>query len=590
MDTIPSLFSGSTTIEEGTRIADRYVVTGRLGAGGMGVVLKVADSKLHDEEVALKLLNPVHTGADPTTLKRMVNEVVVARSLTHPNIVRIHDIGETEQGCTYITMEYVKGQPLDELVKSRGNTGLPMATTIKFLSEILEGVAYAHKRGIIHRDIKPANILLTDEGEIKIVDFGLARSSGTDMSLTKTGEAVGTPAFMAPEQFRGAGIDQRADVYALGIMAYQLATGNLPFNCETFFDMALKHMNSPLPNFAQESGNVPAWFEEIVQKAAAKKPEDRYFDASEFLEALAKHSDDSVQNVTRLMRLSGAHGESLDSVYRLKSVHAENNEARVEEGTETATASRKFTQSPLFLGLSSLSILFVLALIGWNTFSASPDESPVTVASSSPEIAAKKAEIKEKKAQEAKEQMAKDLRSELDSYVAALPIDSMVLPEERETKPEKAPVVSKETPAAQKPVAAPASVTPPPRNIAAPTRNLAVASVRNTRAPRQGVDLLGTARKAYTGEMKPIGGGGSPRTLTLDIAVNGNQVSGKAVIKGLGNFDVVGQKTARGYDMTLVGRAIEVVLNGGERKERLRGTYSIPKQNKNGSWNARLLR
>ncbi len=587
MDTIPSLFAGSNTIEEGTRIADRYIVTGRLGAGGMGVVLKVADSKLHDEEVALKLLNPVHTGADPTTLKRMVNEVVVARSLTHPNIVRIHDIGETEQGCTYITMEYVKGQPLDEVVKSRGNTGLPMATTIKFLSEILEGVGYAHKRGIIHRDIKPANILLTEEGEIKIVDFGLARSSGTDMSLTKTGEAVGTPAFMAPEQFRGSGIDQRADVYALGIMAYQLATGNLPFNCETFFDMALKHMNSPLPNFAEDSAHVPQWFEEIVKKAAAKKPEDRYFDASEFLEALAKHSDESVQNVTRLMRLSGAQGESLDSVYRLQSVHAENNEARFENDPSTTSSSRGLLQSRFFLGLSSLTIFLVLGLLAWNSFSPEVESAATAKVENTVEIAKKKAEIAAKNAKAEKEKMAKDLRSELDSYVAALPIDSMVLPEERtpEASKEPAPPPAAETKTISKPAPAPAprAVTPAPRNVA-------VAAVRNTRPPSRGVDLLGTGRKAYSGEMKPIGGGGQARTLTLDIAVNGTQVSGTAVIKGMGKFDVVGQKTARGYDMTLVGRAIEVVLNGGERKERLRGTYSIPKQNKNGSWSAALLR
>ncbi|MCB0325835.1 MAG: serine/threonine protein kinase, partial [Bdellovibrionales bacterium] len=244
--------------EPGTLIANRYEVVGRLGAGGMGFVLKAADRKLNGEIVAIKLLNKQVAEENSTVLQRMINEVLIARSLTHPNIVRIHDIGETDDGFTYITMEYVQGQSLAELVASQGTEGLPLPTALKLLCEILEGVGFAHRKGVIHRDLKPANVLITEHGELKIVDFGLARASESDMKLTQTGEAVGTPAFMAPEQFRGGEVDRRTDVYALGIMAYQFVTGSLPFNCRTFFDMALKHINAPLPDFADEAKGIPS--------------------------------------------------------------------------------------------------------------------------------------------------------------------------------------------------------------------------------------------------------------------------------------------------------------------------------------------
>ena len=259
-----------TSFSPGTLIAGRYEIRQKLGAGGMGVVLKAKDQKLNGEEVALKLLKPQHEDEDPMALPRLINEVRLARSLTHPNIVRIHDISETEDGTAYVSMEFIEGTSLADVIAKSKKQGLPFAEAYRILSEIVKGVAFAHGKGIIHRDLKPANILISKSGEIKIADFGIARTIESDIALTRTGEAVGTPAYMAPEQFRGEKLDARCDVYALGILAHQLITGELPFSSKSFFNIALQHMNEELPTFESCGKQVPEWFDAIVMTAAAK--------------------------------------------------------------------------------------------------------------------------------------------------------------------------------------------------------------------------------------------------------------------------------------------------------------------------------
>jgi len=338
-------------------------------------------------------------------------------------------------------------------------------------------------------------------------------------------------------------------------------------------------MNSHLPDFAHPNKQIPAWFEEIVKKAASKKPEDRFQDASEFLLAIAEHAEETASNVTRLMRLSGVNDTSCESVYRMQSVHAENNEVQSPE--IEAGANQKAGTGKRIAQWAGGAVLLVGLGIGATKFTQTdvPAEVPNIALERIAELEKVAAEAKaEKKAKEDKEKLTLALKSELNSYAAAIPMDMMVLPEER--KPKKKPEAKKPT------VANTGQAAPVTNNE--PRVQVASVSTR-TRAPK-GKDLLGVARKAYSGDMKPIGSGGRARTLTLDIAFSGSNISGTATIKGLGSFDVVGKKTTRGYDMTLVGRAIEVVLNGAERKETIRGTYRIPKQNKNGSWKASLLR
>ncbi len=284
-------------IEEGTLVAGRYEVIGRIGTGGMGVVLHVIDRELNDEVVALKLLHP-HLAQDDIVFKRFRNEVLIARTLTHPNIVRIHDIGRDPDGMSYISMELVDGQTLkgklgtkeDERGNSLPGQALPFDEAISDLVQILSGVSYAHSKGIIHRDIKPANVLISKSGEIKLADFGTARILGMDTSLTQSGQMVGTPDYMSPEQIRGETLDEACDIYSLGIMAYELVTGEKPFNADSAVAVAYKHINEPIPDFANEENGIPLWFQEVVKKASAKIKEDRFSTAQEFLMAIIENS------------------------------------------------------------------------------------------------------------------------------------------------------------------------------------------------------------------------------------------------------------------------------------------------------------
>lgn len=205
-----SSYSGSATplhFEPGAVIAGRYVVQGKLGLGGMGLVLKVIDRDLNDELVALKLLH-AHLYEDETVFRRFRNELLVARSLSHPNIVRLHDIGRAPEGFSYISMEFVDGVSLREVVNSavddHGNPcGLAFEKAMGIFLQMLSGVAYAHAKDVIHRDLKPANVLMSKSGEVKLADFGTARILGMDTSLTQTGQSLGTPDYMSPEQIRG---------------------------------------------------------------------------------------------------------------------------------------------------------------------------------------------------------------------------------------------------------------------------------------------------------------------------------------------------------------------------------------------------
>ncbi len=275
--------------EPGVLIADRYEVVSPLGKGGMGLVLRVIDRSLDNEPTALKLLYPHHV-KDPVLFARFRNEVLVARGMAHPNIVRIYDFGSAGKGYYYISMELVQGYSLKDRIYSPHYTELDFPETCRILYEIGQGLAYAHRKGVIHRDIKPDNILMTAGGDVRISDFGLARTVSSDKGFTQTGETVGTPCYMAPEQIRGEKVDCRADIYSLGILAYEMATGSRPFEDESWFALAKMHMQTPMPRFAKEF-DLPVWFEELVLQSSEKRPEDRFQSADEWLDELSTHID-----------------------------------------------------------------------------------------------------------------------------------------------------------------------------------------------------------------------------------------------------------------------------------------------------------
>ncbi len=268
----------------GVTIGRRYQIVDHLGFGAMGLVLKVRDQALDNDLLALKILYP-HLMKDEILFQRFMNEVVVARKLTHPNLVRTHDIGRDERGYYYISMEYVEGRSLEDAIYDKENP-LSFDDALHILREIAGGLAYAHEQGVVHRDLKPANVMLTADGRLKIADFGLAEAVWMNKGLTKTGESVGTPAYMAPEQIQGQDVDGRADIYSFGIIAYEIVSQDRPFKDENWFKMAAQHILEPLPDTIGQNFVLPAWYDPFVKKCCAKKAADRFQSTTEIVEVL----------------------------------------------------------------------------------------------------------------------------------------------------------------------------------------------------------------------------------------------------------------------------------------------------------------
>ncbi len=301
MDTPGSPGSSSNSpadLRSGELIAGRFEICERLGTGGMGLVYRAIDRDLNDEVVALKILH-AHLASDETIFRRFRNEVLVARSLSHPNIVRTHDIGKAKDGYSYISMEFVDGTSLkehtlkeieaDDGSLSEQQIALPFEYALSIFCQILSGVSYAHGKDIIHRDLKPANVMISKNGEVKLADFGTARILGMDTSITRTGQVVGTPDYMSPEQIRGERLERSCDLYALGIIAYELVVGVKPFVADSPVAVAFKHLNEELPDFDRKRLEVPDWFVDVVKKATAKNADDRYASAAEMAAAIFEH-------------------------------------------------------------------------------------------------------------------------------------------------------------------------------------------------------------------------------------------------------------------------------------------------------------
>lgn len=248
----------------------------------MGVVLKVKDLTLDPEIVALKVLYP-RFAANSTTLARFRREVSLTRRLSHPNIARIFDLGltqDTDTGETlhYLAMEYVKGENLEAKIKAAQPHGLSFDDIPRILHEVAAGLGYAHKNGIVHRDIKPANILIASNNQIKITDFGVARVLDSAEQLTRTNEAIGSPNYMSPEQITAERLDNRADLYSLGIVAFELATGSLPYKGEQWMELVQKHISEDVPQIRAVAPQVeaPVWFQGFVEMMCAKDRSKRF--------------------------------------------------------------------------------------------------------------------------------------------------------------------------------------------------------------------------------------------------------------------------------------------------------------------------
>jgi serine/threonine protein kinase/tetratricopeptide (TPR) repeat protein len=261
----------------GTIFAGRYQLIEEIGRGGMGKVLKALDTKVQ-AKVALKVVRS-DIRERPKMIERFRNELKLARQITHKNVCRMYDLGE-EEGTVFISMEYVPGESLDKIIRMTGP--LPPETVINYCRQIGEGLAEAHKLGVVHRDLKPHNIMIDEGGTVKIMDFGIARSIETK-GLTKDGALIGTPEYMSPEQAQGKSADNRSDMYALGIVMYEMLTGKVPFSGDTPFAIALKQKDeAPVPPIALDD-RILEPLNSIVMKCLEKDPAKRYQSAEEFL-------------------------------------------------------------------------------------------------------------------------------------------------------------------------------------------------------------------------------------------------------------------------------------------------------------------
>jgi non-specific serine/threonine protein kinase len=254
-----------------------YKIIEKLGAGGMGIVYKAQDLKL-DRFVALKFLPP-HLSADETEKQRFIQEAKAASALDHPNICTIYEIGESEENQLFIAMACYEGESLNTKI-NRGP--LKLEEAIDIAGQIASGLERAHESDIVHRDIKPANIIITSRGEVKILDFGLAKLAN-QIRLTKTGTTLGTVAYMSPEQARGEDIDVRADIWSLGVILYEMVSGQLPFSGEYEQSVMYSIINEEPQPLTGLRTDVPPALERIVTKMLAKEPANRYQHADEIL-------------------------------------------------------------------------------------------------------------------------------------------------------------------------------------------------------------------------------------------------------------------------------------------------------------------
>jgi beta-lactam-binding protein with PASTA domain/predicted Ser/Thr protein kinase len=338
----------------------RYRILRKLGAGGMANVYLAEDQEL-GRRVAIKILNDRHAN-DDQFVERFRREAKNAAALSHPNIVSIYDRGEAE-GTYYIAMEYLDGRSLKELIVSRGPA--PVNVALEYARQILSALRFAHRHGIVHRDIKPHNVLVDNEGRVKVTDFGIARAGTSQM--TEAGSIVGTAQYLSPEQARGADVDQRSDLYSLGVVLYELLTGETPFDGDTPVEIAMKHLSAtPEPPSAHRS-DIPRELDWVVTRALAKAPADRYQSADEM--------DADLERVSRGAPLAAATEESSTQVIRRPApgppAAAATAATMIAPRTEPARAAPSFEYEdpvrprPVWPWIAAIAGVIVAAAAGW---------------------------------------------------------------------------------------------------------------------------------------------------------------------------------------------------------------------------------
>ena len=312
-------------IDKGYLLGERYRIIDTLGEGGMANVY-LAEDIILQRKVAVKILR-LDLQNEPQTQARFQREALATSELSHPNIVSVLDVG-TDHGLPYMVMEYVDGPDLKEYI--RQNAPLDLHEVIRIMDQILSAVALAHKHNVIHRDLKPQNILMDKRGNIKIADFGIAVALNQS-SVTQTNSVMGSVHYMSPEQTRGGLVTKQSDIYSLGIILYELITGTVPFNGDTPVSIALKHAQEPIPSIRKKDQSVPQALENVVLKATAKDPRDRYATAQAMQADLDSSLDPERADEPVFVP---NHGNNNDKTIVLPGFKAPEKEQTVESGEE----------------------------------------------------------------------------------------------------------------------------------------------------------------------------------------------------------------------------------------------------------------
>src|SRR6266566_7068362 len=262
----------------GEVVAGRYELEELVGSGGMSSVFRAHDALL-ERKVALKILHEQYT-SDEDYVERFRREARAVAGLSHPNIVTVIDRGE-QDGRQFIVFEYIDGESLKQLVDRTGPLQVDQAVGLTL--QIARALAFAHQQGLVHRDVKPQNVLLNDDGRAKVTDFGIARSLDVQQGMTQSGTVMGTSDYIAPEQARGERVDEQTDVYSLGVVLYELLTGEVPFPGENFVAVAMRHINEPPPSARERRPDVSPRLDAAIKRAMAKEQGDRFGSMGDFV-------------------------------------------------------------------------------------------------------------------------------------------------------------------------------------------------------------------------------------------------------------------------------------------------------------------
>ena len=316
-------------ITKGQKINDRYEIIKSIGEGGMANVYLAQDTIL-DRKVAIKVLRG-DLANDEKFIRRFQREALSASSLSHPNIVEMYDVGE-DNGSHYIVLEYIEGKTVKQLLKKRGN--LTVSEAVDIMLQLTDGIAHAHDSYIIHRDLKPQNIMIQEDGQIKITDFGIAMALNSTQ-LTQTNSVMGSVHYLPPEQAAGKGSTIKCDIYSMGILFYELLTGILPFKGDNAVEIALKHMKDPLPSVRKQNSNIPQSVENIIIKATAKNPKNRYNDVKEMYRDLKACMEADVMNQERFVYKYPEHEtEEKDPIPAIRSKNKSDNKKKDDNSGE----------------------------------------------------------------------------------------------------------------------------------------------------------------------------------------------------------------------------------------------------------------